>query len=105
KRTRTSTELPPLAPEASASTNSATWAGAGRAFSGVRRGLSTSLLQCVDFPRRTSRVRVYHAPMRKKTSKTATPGPAKAAPDTASTGAKTGAKKTAAKKSAGGKKL
>src|SRR5690606_14836210 len=30
ERTRTSTELPPLAPEASASTNSATRAGAGR---------------------------------------------------------------------------
>ena len=41
KRTRTSTKLPPLAPEASASTNSATWAGAGRAFSGLRGHMST----------------------------------------------------------------
>ncbi len=41
ERTRTSTKLPPLAPEASASTNSATRAGAGRVWCGAAIGLST----------------------------------------------------------------
>src|SRR3546814_16813528 len=41
ERTRTSPELPPLATEASASTNSATRAGAGRGCCGARQGLST----------------------------------------------------------------
>ena len=41
KRTRTSTELPPLAPEASASTNSATWALQEPPFCRRVRGVSS----------------------------------------------------------------
>src|SRR5690606_39446325 len=51
KRTRTSTELPPLAPEASASTNSATWAG-GRVWCSAAAALSTAVTP-TRRPRRT----------------------------------------------------
>jgi hypothetical protein len=52
KRTRTSTELPPLAPEASASTNSAIWALQEREFCGDCR--SVSRLEAKKFHMRLS---------------------------------------------------
>src|SRR5690606_30229450 len=74
KRTRTSTELPPLAPEASASTNSATWAG-GRVWCSA-----VAILSTVRW-RRSIHAAAYNRRMTKTTGKRGASrdkGPAKA---------------------------